>query len=422
MGVAACVAGLVMYPFFDRGYTHGEGITDAVASQARVAFVITVLQLAFGFVSQVPGAIMTAHRDFLVRNAISIGGLGLRLALIAVWLRAHASLTVLAWITALQMLVEFAIAVVVVRRKYPGTRLGLEGFDKKEIRSIVAFSAYVLLLAIGYKLLFMTSPLILGKFRSPAVVTAFGIGISLVLYLTDFILAIGAVAMPTAVKLKVENRERELADMFLQWSKIAFSLGLVAGLYLCVLGTDFIREWIREPGFDAAGAGEVNMILMISHFVFLPVRGVGLPILMGLGKPERATVAFVLSGLLNIAIGLALVRPFGMVGVALGIAVPDVLFALYVLVLVCRELGVSWRRYASYVGSKALIGSVPVLGFLFLLKRTVPLDGRVPVILCGVASTAVFALVWVLYVYRGDPYVDAGARLKRLFASRKPAP
>ena len=65
-------------------------------------------------------------------------------------------------------------------------------------------------------------------------------------------LAIGAVAMPTAVKLKVEKREKELADLFLQWSKIAFSLALVAGLYLVVLGTDFIRVWIRKPDFDSA--------------------------------------------------------------------------------------------------------------------------------------------------------------------------
>jgi O-antigen/teichoic acid export membrane protein len=245
-------------------------------------------------------------------------------------------------------------------------------------------------------------------------VTAFENGKSLVLYLTDFVLAIGAVAMPTAVKLKVEGREKDLVALFLQWSKIAFSLALVAGLYLLVLGTDFIRAWIGKPDFDSNAAGEVNFILMISHFVFLPVRGVGLPILMGLGKPERATVAFLLSGVLNLAIGLALVKPMGLTGVALGIAIADALFAFYVLILVCRELGVSWRHWARYVVAKALIGSVPVLALLMFLKRVVVLDGRLPVILCGVASTALFALVWIVYVYRGDPYVDVPGRLKRL--------
>ncbi len=50
-----------------------------------------------------------------------------------------------------------------------------------------------------------------------------------------------------------------------------------------------------------------------------------------------------------------------------------------------------------------------------------PLDGRVPVILCGVASTAVFAVVWVFFVYRNDPYVDApGAPQAALRLARKP--
>lgn len=422
MGAAACLVGLVMYPLFDSWYTHGTDVTEAVAAQSRAAFLITVLQLAFGFVAQVPSAIMTAHRDFFVRNAIMIGGLCLRLVLIAWWLRADASLTILAWIITIQMFAEFGVAAQVVKLRYPGTRMGLAGFDRAEVRSIVAFSAYVLLLAIGYKLLFMTSPLILGKFWPKSVVTAFENGKSLVLYLTDFVLAIGAVAMPTAVKLKVEGREKDLVALFLQWSKIAFSLALVAGLYLLVLGTDFIRVWIGKPDFDSNAAGEVNFILMISHFVFLPVRGVGLPILMGLGKPERATVAFLVSGVLNLAIGLALVKPMGLTGVALGIAVADALFAFYVLVLVCRELGVAWMHWVRYVVVKALLGSVPVLGLLLLLKHFVPLHGRVPVILCGVASTALFAIVWVGYVYRNDPYVDVAARLRRLLGRNGKGP
>jgi O-antigen/teichoic acid export membrane protein len=416
MGIAACAVGMALYPFFDRVYTHKEGVTDAVGAQARIAFVITVLQLAFAFVSQVPSAVMTAHRDFLVRNTIAIGGLLFRLVMILTWLRANGSLTVLALILTLQMLLELAASSIIVLRKYPGTRLWFGVFDKTEVRSIVGFSLYVLLLAIGYKLLFMTSPLILGAFRSPKEVAAFEPGKSLVLFLTEFVLAIGAVAMPTAVKLKLENREKELADIFLQWSKVAFSIALVAGLYLVVLGTDFIRQWVRDPEFDAEGAGDVNMILMISHFIFLPVRGVGIPILMGLGKPERATVALLASGLLNVVIGLALVKPLGMIGVALGIAIPDALFAFYALHLVCKELGVPIQQYVRYVGAKACIGSIPVLAFLFLLERVVVIDGRIPVILCGVASTAVFAIVWVAYVYRNDPYIDAAGRLKRLFA------
>jgi O-antigen/teichoic acid export membrane protein len=321
------------------------------------------------------------------------------------------------------MVVEFAVASVVVTRRYPGTRLSFAGFDRAEVRSIIGFSVFVLLLTLGNKLSFRTSALVLGKFESESAVAAFSIPLGLVLNLTDFVLAIGAVVMPTAIKYRVDGREKELAAMFLQWSKVALSLALVAGLYLIVLGEDFVRVWIDKSDFDSPGAGKVLTILMLSHFVFLPIRGIGLPILMGLGKPAKPTVAFLIAGILNLGIALALVRPLGLAGVALGIAIPDVLFALYLLGLVCRELGVSAVDYARYVAGRAVIGAIPVLAILFALRRALAPQSFPPLVLAGIASTALFAVIWVFFVYRNDPYIDAAGRLRRLFAfARKRTP
>src|SRR5882724_3667801 len=47
---------------------------------------------------------------------------------------------------------------------------------------------------------------------------------------------------------------------------------------------------------------------------------------MGLGKPKKATIAFVLAGLANLVLSLALARPLGLAGVALGTAIPNVAF------------------------------------------------------------------------------------------------
>ena len=58
----------------------------------------------------------------------------------------------------------------------------------------------------------------------------------------------------------------------------------MAGLFLIVFGPTFIGWWI-DPSFEGP-SGQVLQILMVSSLVFLPVRGVALPILMGLGKPK----------------------------------------------------------------------------------------------------------------------------------------
>ena len=64
---------------------------------------------------------------------------------------------------------------------------------------------------------------------------------------------------------------------------------LLIGLFLIVLGPRFIGVWI-DPSYEGP-SGRVLQILMISSLVFLPIRGVAIPILMGIGKPRTPTIA-----------------------------------------------------------------------------------------------------------------------------------
>jgi len=157
----------------------------------------------------------------------------------------------------------------------------------------------------------------------------------------------------------------------------------------------------------------VLQILMVSGLVFLPVRGVAQPILMGLGKPGLPTVAFLAAGLLNLALSLALVGPFGLSGVALGTAIPNVLFALFVLVLTCRELETSLLAYVRYVVLRAALGALPALALLLWLRLGVGIHTLLDLVAAGLAMVLVFGVTWVLFVYRNDPYLDLAGGLAR---------
>ena len=79
--------------------------------------------------------------------------------------------------------------------------------------------------------------------------------------------------------------------------------------FLIVLGPRFIAWWIG-PEFEGP-SGAVLQILMASSLVFLPVRGVAQPLLMGLGKPRAVTLGFLGAGIANLLLSMALARPFG---------------------------------------------------------------------------------------------------------------
>jgi O-antigen/teichoic acid export membrane protein len=155
-------------------------------------------------------------------------------------------------------------------------------------------------------------------------------------------------------------------------------------------------------------------MLVASCFVFLPARGVALPILMGLGKPRVPTVVFLAAGVVNLLMSAVLARPLGLTGVAIGTAVPNVLFGVVVIGIACRELKVGLLEYVQYVVPRAALGAVPVLALLFWFKDWFGVAGPIGFIAAGVAMAVVFGLIWIVFVYRDDPYVDVRTPLGRL--------
>ncbi len=410
LGAMALVVGVGLYAFFNATYD----IPTAMHGDARLAFALTVLYVAVGFVGMLPNGVLSAHDDFVPRNLVRLAGVVLRLGLTLGLLTLRPSLSVLALIQLACLTFDFSLCTWLILRRYPGARIRLADFDWGMVRRIFSFSLYVLVLTAGARLSFETDSLVIGKFQDVSSIPYFTVANSFILYLMEFVIAIAAVVMPMAARLKTQGKTSALREVFLKWSKIALSLTMMAGLFLIVLGPRFIAWWI-DPAFERP-AGRVLQILMISYLVFLPVRGVALPILMGLGKPGLPTIGFLIAGLLNLGLSIVLARPLGLAGVAIGTAIPNVLFAGLVLVHACRELDTPVTQYLRYVVPRATLGALPVLALLLWFKLGLDVRSLGGLAGAGVAMMLLFSLTWVFFVYRNDPYVDVRGRLAALRA------
>ncbi|PYM86177.1 MAG: hypothetical protein DME09_03235 [Candidatus Rokuibacteriota bacterium] len=410
MGAAALLVGVGLYAFFTLTYHIPAGWQP----EARLAFFLVVLSVAAGFIAMLPEGIMAAHHDFVLRNLVVLGRLVLRLGFTLALLTLRASLVFLALVQIACVVFEFSVSWLIVRRRYQGVRLSFVDFEWSTVRRIFSFSLYVLILNAGVRLSFETDSLVIGAFMNVGWIPFYTVANTLVIYLIEFIIAIAAVVMPMATKLKTEGRAADLREVFLKWSKIAMSLTLMVGLFLIVLGPQFLGWWIGQS-FEGP-AGQVLQILTVSALVFLPVRGVAQPILMGLGRPGIPTVAFLVAGVLNLGLSVLFVGPLGLAGVALGTAIPNVLSALVVLVFACGELETPVTQYVRYVVVRAVVGALPVLALLLWFRLGLGIHTIVGLVGAGAAMVALFGVTWILFVYRNDPYVDLPGGLARLRA------
>lgn len=415
LGAAALLIGAVLWYVFDTQYLHGPQAATLPAGligEARLAFAIVVLQVAFAFAMRLPYGIFDAHGDFVTRNVIMACELLLRLASTLLLLSWRATLPTLAAVLVISMLFEFTATLVVLKRRHPAVRFSLGSFERGTARSILGFSVFALLLNVGTLLAFRVDAIVISSRLEPVHATYFDVGNKFFDPLMSFVISIGAVVMPLSTRLQAVGDTAELRHVFLKWSKISLSIVLLVGCYLLVAGPAFLGWWMG-PEFEGA-SGRVLQVLMTSFVVYLPVRGVALPILMGLGKPRGPAFGLLVMGALNLVVSLALVGPLQILGVALGTAIPNVLFAGFVLVLACRELAIPLREFLGYVVLRAVAGAAVVLGVLWTFGATLGFDSLPKLVAAGLVSVAVFGLVWLAFVYRRDAYLDLAPWLARI--------
>ncbi|MBK7642253.1 MAG: polysaccharide biosynthesis C-terminal domain-containing protein [Planctomycetes bacterium] len=398
-GAAAILAAGLLYTLFDASVLHGEAataLTPEALAGARVAFAILGAQVACGFVMRLPYGILEAHGEFLRRNVVMAGELLLRVVLTTLLLRWRPELPMLALVLVASMLFEFFGALAMVRARHPAARFSLRSFDRASVRPILSFSVFALLLNVGSLLAFRLDGLVITAYLPPASATDFDFGNKFFDPLTQFLIGIGAVIMPAATRLKTSGDAGELREVFLRWSKIALSIVLMVGTYLYVLGPAFLGVWVGPEYIERSGP--VLRVLTLSFLFYLPVRGVALPLLMGIGKPRAPAIALLAMGLVNLAISLALVESQGIYGVALGTAIPNVLFALFALVLACRELSIGPRELFTRTLARPLLAATPLALLLAFYEHHHPVHDWPALILSGLVFVGLCLFAWRQWV------------------------
>jgi peptidoglycan biosynthesis protein MviN/MurJ (putative lipid II flippase) len=110
-------------------------------------------------------------------------------------------------------------------------------------------------------------------------------------------------------------------------------------------------------------------------------------------------------------LSIVLIGPLGLTGVAIGTAIPNVGFAIAMFIVTCRELGLTPSIYLKYVVTRVAVGAVPIMLLLQWCKVAFDVSTLIGLVASGSAMVLLFAMTWVFFVYRDDPYVDLKAHL-----------
>lgn len=417
LGTIAAAASVLAYGFFETtmlGNPKWASVPADRVDDARAGLVIMLAHVSAGFTLALPYAVYEAHRDFVAKNLIMGSGMLLKLLFTIVFLSMRADLVVLAGIQLAVAAIEFVTAYTISKRRHPGVRFAPRKIEFAEARSLLSFSVFAFMLNMGALLAFRIDALVIGAHADNAAAAIYGYGNKIFDPFINLLLAIGMVLMPMAATESKRGNLPAVRDAFLRWSKVAATLVFMIGGYLIVVGPAFLEWWLG--GVYVPESGRLLRILMVSFFLFLPVRGVVLPTLMGVGKAKWPGLGLLGMGIANLLLSLALIGPYGLRGVALGTAIPNVVFSLTFAVAACRVLDVRIVDWVGYAFARTVVATLAAGGALYGVDRIAPIEGFFPLVAGGLGYCALFGVLVVYFVYRDDRYVDLRGRVPGLSA------
>jgi O-antigen/teichoic acid export membrane protein len=335
-----------------------------VAADVSLALWLVGLNFALTFQVNVWGGALWALQRFDVMNAIVIPTLVLRTALTFWLVPLGCGLPGLGLIVLLTTLVEGVAKAIAAFALDPGLRLRRSLVRRDVARTMWGYGIWYFFLSMerSFGDRFVTP--IVGSALGAAMATLYSIPARLIGYATTMLVSSSQVLTPLATRLHAEEKRGQQRALVLEGGKYCLALGLALLTLFALLGRSLIALWIG-PGWDAAW--DLLMILAVGEL--LPMsQWVSYGAILAMGRHKPMVWLSVAEGVAVIGLSLALVRPLGLTGVCLAVAVPgSVCRGLCQMAYACRLVRLPLRTYLLRGLLPAVLAAAPPAAGLALL-------------------------------------------------------
>lgn len=361
---------------------------SADARLVSTLIVLLSLQFAIFFPQRVFIGALNACLRFDRTAILNLLTLAVRTALTIVLVMGGYGAIGLALAALLSTIPSFALSVYFLRQAAPSLRIDWR-YSRAECRKrLFSYSVFSLGAQLADVVRFQLDIVIVAMFVGAVAVTHYRVAGMMVQYFIELMLALfGVCATVFSFQDGAKTHDR-LVRTFVLTSKISLSIATFVGFGLILWGRPFIALWMGPSYLDSY---PVLAILAIGTTVALwQAPSIGL--LYGLERHRVFAWMNAAEGLANLALSLVLVRSYGMVGVALGTAIPMLITKLLVQPwYVCRVAEIPVAQYGRLVARTLAINVVALFVPAYVASFATP--SYQSLVVCGIVSALAYAPV-----------------------------
>ena len=278
------------------------------------------------------------------------------------------SIVGLAVASLLGMLPSVCLDIYFAHHDIPFIRLRRRMADRAIVKTLFSYSLFAMLATSADLLRFQFDGLVVAATVGVAAVTHYRVAGSMTLYFMDLVTATMGYLPALFSRQEGQRNYKGMQESFYFANKISLSVVGFIGFGLIAWGKPFITRWMGPRYLDAYPCLVVLVAGCVCSLWQLP----SVSLLYGVSRHKVYALLNWIEGAANLGLSILLARRYGIVGVALGTAIPMICIKLLVQpVYVCRVAEISYpeyvRRICRHVGVIALSLLAPYLVTRFLV-------------------------------------------------------
>jgi O-antigen/teichoic acid export membrane protein len=280
-------------------------------------------------------------------------------------------------------------------RLRPDLRIARVFISLASTKTLYGYSVFVLMNNMANILLFRTGEMLAGMFLGPVAVTYYAIAGTLTEYLQKIIVTMTMVLHPYSSAKDAKGDAAGLRTGVLIGAKVCMLIALPVTAVLVIVGDPFIAAWMGAS--YAVQAAPVLVVLSIGRMFWFAQAGSG-EILLGIGRHKQLAVINLITGVLSFLGGMALIRPYGLYGMAVGASIPLVIVqGLVIPFYIAGALKIPGGEYVKEAVVRPVLATLPYAILVALGAHYYPLHRLPAIFLLVIAASPAYLIgAWFL--------------------------
>jgi len=361
----------------------------------RTVFLMFGIGTAFVFPTGFFAEILRGIQLIRLRNNISMIFSILNFLGIAIAVKSGYSLIAMTVISVFTHLATNLVMAFFCFRRLENFSIKLSDYHFGMMKEVMSFSMFAYVIMFSNIIIFQTDQIVISVFASVGLVAFYQIASRLASTFMYFSTRFNDNLGPVASVFHASGQSDKLASMQLYSSRIIGALATLMLVPLVAYIGPLLEVWLEltEPASRMCA-----VILLLSSYFLVFFRSGSVQILLMCGREKELMIVAVIECVANLVVSIILVKKLGMVGVAIGTLIPNiVLGCVYNIPVACKFAKVGmWEFFSFSVFRTVIVGAVSAAFAYWLSYLYYPNNLKILFVFCCAACGLYVVLFYII--------------------------